>query len=243
MRWRALETIRLAVTKDTAPEVEPILNEEQHARFTEMRERMERGRQAREQFQQMARELPDEVQMDEGQREQFEQFLGDRRQQFMERMQEMRPVWEELREARDSGDKERVEELRQQLRSMEPEMEKFREESIQELRQMLPEEQRKRFDGYYERLTAPAAEASAKKNPNDVRAVLGAAARLRLDKEQRAQWTKLRREAIKDLRKIDPKDKAAQEQFAGEVKGKIVKILNTEQAEQYEAKLAELSKK
>ncbi len=26
VRWRALETIRLAVTKDTAPEVEPILN-------------------------------------------------------------------------------------------------------------------------------------------------------------------------------------------------------------------------
>jgi Spy/CpxP family protein refolding chaperone len=227
---------------DTLDEIAPILDDTQQGRLTEMREEMRGRRENFEQMRRLATELPDEVGMDEAQREQFEQMLQTRREAFRERFQEMRPIFEEMREAEESGDRERVKELREQLRSNEPNFNEIREQAMEQVREILTEEQQPKLQAFYAQVTGGTAAGGAEtggKGEQSVRHVLMSASRVKLDREQRNEWNTIRRDAMKELRKIGPRDTAAQSQLAMTVRSKITDILTPEQAADYEEKLSE----
>lgn len=227
---------------DTLDELAPILDEQQQGRLTEMREEMRGRRENFEQMRRFATELPDEVGMDDAQREQFEALIQRRRDEFRQRFEEMRPVFQELREAEESGNRERVDELREQLRNNQPNFEQLRDEGLEEVREILNPTQRPKLDAFYAEVTGTSTtgeKADAAKGEMSVRHVLMSASRVRLDREQRGEWNTIRREAMKELRKIAPRDTAAQAALATTVKGKITAILTEAQVAEYETKLSE----
>ena len=127
--------------REALDEIEPILNDEQHERFMEMREGMERRREDRQEYRRMLRELPDEVGMDDTQREQFRELLQSRRGRMHQQMTEMRPLFQEMREAEESGDQDRVEELRSQFREFRRNPENMRAELLDQVSELLREDQ------------------------------------------------------------------------------------------------------
>ena len=252
-------------------ELEPILNDEQYDRLSQMRERMDRGRQRREVFRRMARELPDELEMDEAQRAQFEQLMASRRDRMRGRMGEMRPLWEEMRNAHEAGDQARVEELRSQMEAARPDLETMRTEFFEEVKGFLRENQKSRLDAYYEELSTVGRDEPA--GPDDLRTVLRAARKVKLGGAQKAELKAIGRQAMKALRalrragrpaQLSPEDKAdmkaagregkktlrdesrrrnqeAKTQLATETKEKIMAMLDAEQTAEYKKQFERLA--
>lgn len=181
-------------------EIEPILNDEQHERFMEMRERIESRLEDREEYRRMLRELPDEVGMDDAQREQFRGLLQSRRSGMHQQMAEMRPLFQEMREAEESGDQGRVEELRSQFREFRPNPEKMRAELLDQVSELLREDQKPLLAEYYADLVIVSTEESP--GPTDVRTILRAARRLHLRGEQKSRLKTIGQEAMRELRAV-----------------------------------------
>lgn len=181
-------------------ELEPILNDEQYERFLEMREGMERRRERREEFRRMAEELPDKLDMDEAQRKQFRQLLDSRRDRMRQQMTEMRPLFDQMREAEESGDQDRLQELRAQFEELRPDPETRRTEFLSQVSGLLREDQRRFLDDYYAELGLTSG--AELLGPSDVRTVLRAARRIDLSSEQKAKLRTIGRQAMRDLRGV-----------------------------------------
>jgi hypothetical protein len=220
-------------------EVEPMLDDEQHERFLEMRGEMEqrrerwRGRRERMQrYREMTRELPDELEMDEEQRKQYEQFLDAWREQFRDRMRETRPLFDQMREAREAGDEERVEEIRARLEEMRPDEGAMSSEFFDKVEEMLRDDQKRVLTVY--RAEMGMLERGERADPGDIRVILAAAKGVRLNDEQKKELRVIRREAITESRKMSRKDKVGQTRLANKVKENILRLLDQEQTEQFE---------
>ena len=228
--------------------VEPILSEEQLERFSEMRAEMEeryedraRRFEDREHYRQMARELPDELDMDEGQREKYGEFLSSWREQFRTRMRETGPLREQMRAAREANDEERIAELRSEFDKMRPDPEKMHAEFFSGVQNLLRDEQKKTLALYRARFEA--GDGDGQTHAEDVRVVLAAARRARLSPDQKEDLRAIRQEAVQASREIRRQDRQGQALLAATIKDKVVRMLDAEQAERYEREIERLRRR
>jgi Spy/CpxP family protein refolding chaperone len=222
-------------------EIEPILRDDQLARLWEIQDRMQRRGGEGERYRRVVRELPDELDLDEAQREEFDRILRSERERMRERWSEMRPLMDELRRAGEAGDTERVEELRRQLEEARSRPDSMLANFFKELEQVLNEEQLKRLAAYRERLEGGGP--GEREGPTDVRNVLRAVKRLRLSTEQKDELNDIEREAIGQYRKIGRRNQEEQAHLAAAVKKEIVAVLDAEQVKQLEQELQRLERR
>lgn len=220
-------------------ELEPILRDDQVAKLWEIQDRLQSRDAERSRFMAI-RELPDELELDEQQRQEYEEILRSGRERMRGRFEEMRPLVEEMREAAEAGDEERVAELRRQMEEARPDSGSMFDGFYEELEKILNEEQIKRLAEFRQRVEGGGPD--EKRGPADVRDILRAAKRLRLDGEQKEGIRDIEREAIGAFRKIGRRDKEGQAGLAADVKADIIELLDAEQVEQFEEQLKRLGR-
>jgi len=220
-------------------EVEGILDPPQSQMFARFRERFGRGIPPggpRWRIRAMLRELPEQLALDETQRQKFDELVANlnaeleaRRRQAME----LRPLFEELRRAREAGDQQRVQQLRQQIDSMREGSPGLYQSFFSELEQILREDQKSKL----EELRSSGGFAPPAERPLDVRTVVRAAQRLNLTEEQRSKVRELAQQAMRESRRLSRTDAQAQADLANRVRGDIEKLLTPEQKQQFERAL------
>jgi len=221
-------------------ELEPILSEEQFDRFVEMRSEMQQRqerrremRERREQYRDMVSELPAELKMTDEQRKQFDELVEGRRERMRERMRGMRPTWDQMREARDAGDEQRVEQLRQQFEKMRPDEAAMRGEFLDDVNKMLTDQQKPRFASYRAKIEKRTTSAATIER-DDVRVVLMAAKKLDLKPDQQRELRVIWREATRSMRDMGRSDSEARSGLAASTKQKVLNLLDPGQVEEYE---------
>jgi hypothetical protein len=220
-------------------DVEGILREDQLERLSQIRSRVTQGMQGGRNPMERLRELRDRLELDEQQEEQFDKLLEDLREQGgqrRQRMEELRPLMRELREAMEAGDEERAEELRAQLQQQRSGRGEMLEDFFVELEKILRDDQQE--------ILAQFREEMGERGPRgqggrvDVRAILNAARRLRLDQDQKAELNEIGQAALRAERELQRRDREGRAMIAAKVKREIIAILDAEQAEQFETYLS-----
>lgn len=227
---------------DILEELEPSLREDQIAKLWDLQDQMQERRSNRERYQWLMSELPAELNLDAGQKVHYQKILDAQRNKMQERIIELRPLMDQLRRAEAAGDDERVRQLREQLEESTPKREEMIEWFLAELPEILREDQVELLaQSLAEHGAAQAAEKEASAEL-DVRLVLRAARRARLEENQRGRIREIEREAIAAYRRIPGRDKDAQSRLAAEVKGKIEALLNEQQKAAFETALQRLER-
>jgi hypothetical protein len=220
-------------------ELEPILRDDQLSKLWELQDRMQSRQNDRDRYRRITEELPDELGLSDEQRDEFQELLRTQREQRRVGWGDIRPLMEEMRAAREAGDDQRVQELRRQLEEARPSQEAMFEGLFKELQDMLTEEQLQRLVAFREELTTGGR--GGQGGPEDVRNVLRAVKRLRLEDDQKEKIREIEREAIGAYRKISRQDKDEQTALATETKAEIMKVLNEEQGKEFENALKRVS--
>ena len=216
-------------------QLEPLLREEQLGKLWEIQDRMTRRDSERERYQAMVRDLPEFLELAPGQQAEFENLLQQQRGKMREQWADMRPLLEEMRQATQDGDQERVAELRSQIEQARPSPERVYDSFFEELKPILDEGQIAKLEQFRQERGYAAAGKDAE--AIDVRNVLRAAKRVRLEAEQRDALRDIERDAIGEYRKIDRKDEEAQTDLATRIRDQVLELLTEEQAEQFKAQL------
>ena len=217
-------------------DVATILTNEQLPKLDQLREEMaarrESGRQ-RVAIQQMMRDLPEALELTDEQRAQWDDMLAEQRAQMRQRRDQgnsLRPLLDEMHEARLAGDDARVAEIQAELEAARPSM-PDPNELLDKLQTILTADQQARLTELRQRFRA------ANDGPDaqqlDPRKVLDAAKRLDLNKKQREQMKTIIRET-QQARDKGPRDEAAQAALGQTVKQQILQILDKEQAAEFE---------
>ena len=94
-------------------DIEPILREDQLSKLWEVQDRMERQRREREHARGMIRDLPGDLDLQPGQRIAYQQLLNRHQEEIRIKQAELRPLLQQMREANEAGDTERLAELRE----------------------------------------------------------------------------------------------------------------------------------
>lgn len=210
------------------------LSEEQLDQLDEMRDNMERGMQRMRAAWRMREELPEKLNLDETQKQQFDEMLQARREQMRQGFEQMRPVWEELRTARENGDDARAAEIEKQLEASRPDFDALTNEFLDQVATILTAEQTPLMAEYREQFSAAPA-AAAKSGVPDVRTLLKAMRRVKLSSEQRGEVRELEGQAMRESRGLSAKDTEAQAKLAKETKSKLLALLDAGQRKDFEA--------
>lgn len=228
---------RGAGMSDTLSELEPMLRPDQLTSLWEIQDRMTQRREHFERYRAIRDELPDELDLDDKQREDFQQLLDEGRQRMRERRGEMRPLFEEMREASEAGDDERVAELRQQFEDSRPDVDALLDEFLSEVEGFLTDSQKEKLAEYRVRLNVVTGDAKTKAEPRDIREVLRAARRLRLEGDQKIALHDIERDAAGEYRETDRRNKDEQAKLAASVRDQIAEMLDSDQVGQFEEAL------
>jgi hypothetical protein len=229
------------VMNDFFDQVEPILDAGQKEKLATFRERAAQfmgGAQRGADMRRMIQELPDKLDLDEQQREQFDALVADMRQQADARRQEMQPLIDEMRQAQQDGDQQRVEEIRQQLAQGRGQGGMPFDALFDNLEKILNDDQKTKLADIRKTLGPRGAQSG----PTDVRSVLQAIRRLDLDDDQRAGVKEITDKAMRESRKLEARDTAAQAKLATDTKQQIVKLLTPEQVQEFERVLQQASR-
>jgi len=213
-------------------ELGSILDEGQSERFSEMRQGMERWRQARDFNQAAEYEIPNALGLDEQQRTQYEDYLRSNRRAQREQWQQMRSIRREMRDAQEAGDQERVDALQLELEMIQQDPSDQRSEFLDGLHGMLRADQVQALERFYPNVAVAGADRTY-----DVHTILRAALRAGLDKDQRAQWRVIMREAMQSTHELRRKDKDAEAAIAADTRAKIEALLNDAQQQRFEKAL------
>ncbi len=213
-------------------EVETILEDHQVVQLRELRTQFEqRMQQRREQrnMREVIQRLPDELDMTEEQRAQFDQIVQNQRermQQRREQWRELQPLVEQMREARRNGDEQLAAELQAEIEARRPERGRP-QDILDQLMPILTDAQKAKL----EQLRSQ--HAPREEGPRDVRRVLQAAKRLDLTKDQEEQIRQIIREVqqVRSKGRLGDGDKA---DLAQTVKDEIAKVLTADQKNQFE---------
>jgi hypothetical protein len=216
-------------------ELEPILREDQVARLWEMQDRMQSRNRNRDLYRRIFNDLPDELGLTDEQRDEYDQLLRAQREEMRERWSGVRPLMEEMREAREAGDDARVQELREQMEQSRPNQEAMFEGFFQDLSEILDEEQLERLTAFRETLSETRTGRTGE--AEGLREVLRAVKRLKLDSGQKEEIRDIEHEAIAAYRKIPRKNTDEHAALAKEVKAEIIEILDETQVEELERQL------
>lgn len=220
-------------------EIEPLLREDQLERLHAMQEQMQQRRRSGEAFRRVMTELPEELGLDEGQRQQWDELLAARRDQRRGQWEEMRPAMEEMRAAREAGDEARMEELRRQLEETRPNPEQMLATFLEEVEGILRDDQKGILEAYRQELGVGGQQEEVSE-PGDLRNILRAVKRVRVSSEQRAAIKEIEQKAGKAWREIDRRDAEARGELADRVKQQLLDVLDPEQTRQFEGNLERL---
>lgn len=214
-------------------ELKPILSEEQAAKLDDMRAEMRRrGPDRGGMSRRIIDELPAELQLDDQQRTQFDDLAETLRRHEREQFESARPLFEQMREARDAGDDERVQALREEMERSRRDREAPLNQFFDELDGILRADQKQRLAEYREELS----NRDRRDASTDVRSILRAARRLDLTDEQKDALRDLEREVTDQAREVRG-DREAAAKLAAEVKDRISKLLDDEQRAQFDDSL------
>ena len=217
-------------------EVETILDANQVERLGHMRARFAEGQQRGERRRNMRRlidQIPEQLELTDEQQSRYEELVGELNTQNEARRQhweEMRPLFEEMREARESGDDERVAEIRSQLEETRNADGNSYETFFGELEKILNDDQKAQLAGLRER---PGRRRDQGRTQN-VRTILQAVKRINLDSTQRESLRPIIDNATRESKQLNRRDRQAQAELAERVKQDIVRLLTAEQAKQFE---------
>ncbi|HUU97830.1 MAG TPA: Spy/CpxP family protein refolding chaperone [Phycisphaerae bacterium] len=220
-------------------EVEGILREDQLERLSQLRSRVMQGMQRGRNPMESLRELRDRLKLDEQQAELYDELLEDLREQGGQRRQrreELRPLMQELREAMEAGDEARAEELRAQLEQQRPGRGEMLEDFFAELEKFLRDDQKEILAQFREEMSERGER--GERSRVDVRALLSAARRLKLDQDQKKQLNEIGQAALRAERELQRRDREGRAMLTAKIKGEIIAILDAEQAKQFENHLS-----
>jgi Spy/CpxP family protein refolding chaperone len=204
-------------------EVEAILTPEQVGKLNEFREQMERGRGGPGGgLEQLIQRLTEELKLTGEQRAKFDGLAAKQRAQ----QQELRPLMQELRKARQEGNSARVAELEKQIKEKGGDggVDAF----LAKIEPILTEEQKAKLPELWVRYAEPG-------RPDDAVAMLRAARRLELSEQQQAKLREITREAMRASRADMTPEKRAE--LAKSTKNQIVALLDAKQAADFEQAL------
>ena len=216
-------------------DVEGILREDQLERLSQLRSRVMQGMQRGRNPMESLRELRERLKLDEQQQEQFDELLEDMREQGgqrRQRMERLRPLMRELREAMEAGDEERAEELRAKLEQQRPGRGEMLEGFFVELEKFLRDDQQEILAQFREEMSERGER--GERSRVDVRALLSAARRLKLDQDQKKELNDIGQAALRAEREIQRRDREGRAMLTAKIKGEIIAILDAEQAKQFE---------
>ena len=224
---------------DTAlDQLESHLRPEQIDKLDAMRDRMERDRAERDGFRRLMTDLPDRLELNDEQKEQFDEVMAENRRAMGERFAAMRPLWEEMREARESGDAEAAAALQAQLDAQRPRLETQMGEIFSRLEPLLNDAQKTSMQEFRDELLPAGGEAQAAADATgdgkslDAREVLRLARRVRLNDEQRESLREIEKEIMREYRGLRG-DAEARRALGEQAREKIVALLDATQAERF----------
>lgn len=224
-------------------ELEPMLKPEQVEKADSIRDRMQSDNDSRDRMRRIAREMPEALQLDEAQRGQMDELMNKAREEMGNRMQSMGPLFQEMREAREAGDMARVRELEKQMESQRPDMNARYDEFFAQVEGILRDDQKPLLENFRDEIgLSPAGAGDEAGGTTDVRAILQAAKRLRLDADQKREFKSIEEDAMKAYRDAG-RDKAARADLARQVREEISKLLDETQQTRFVQLLERLNRK
>ena len=212
-------------------ELRPVLDEAQTKTLDQVQQRMRQGAAAGQQVAQvrnLVQRLPEELQLTEEQRAQFDTLVAEQRKQLQSQRatsDERRPLMKELQDARTAGDEERAAQLQAQLDQSRPTAPDFKD-FFAKLEPILTAEQKAKLETLRSKNAAPG-------GPVDVRAVLRAAKQLDLTEQQQERLKAIVREA-QTAESKGPADVQTRGELAQRAKTQIVEMLDAKQVAEFE---------
>lgn len=234
------------IVQEVLHEMTPELSDEQLQRVYQMEDRFQQQRERGEQIRRLTQDLPADLQLDDAQQEAFEELLAERRAMMGERFREMRELGRTMREAEDGGDLRLADEIRQQmaeLRVGDPSA--MAADFLDSVAEFLHPEQMAALEQYRAEFVVPPGEraGAARDRGPDLRNVLRAARRVRLDDAQREALREIEREAQETGRQLRRTDNEGHAALAERVRAQVRELLAPDQVESYEMALARLERR
>ncbi len=187
----------------------------------------------------MAQRLAERLELTDQQKAQYDTILAKYQAQAGEQAdqrEQQRTLAQQYREARQSGDETRAEELRNQMQGLRDAHTKLFRDFMAEVEPILDTQQAEKLNNFRERFR----EGRPQGRGAEVQTILRVAKRLDLNDEQR---NKLRQIAqnVQTPQRGGPKDPQANAERAKQVKAQILEFLDANQAAEFERLLTEAS--
>lgn len=232
-------------------EVEPMLRPDQVEKLSQARERManpQRGGPGGPGGpMMMMNRLKEDLKLDEAQAAKFDELAAAMREQAGGNREQVRDLMRQLREAREAGDTEKVQQLREQIAEVGGDPRVRMEQFFNDLESILREDQKATLAEHRERMQnfggrgdgqgGQGREARRGQGVN-IRTLFRAARSAELDENQTEQLKLMEAAAREDSEKIG-RDRDAQAKLIEEYKGKILQLLTPDQAKKFEETLKE----
>jgi len=224
-------------------QLEPHLRPEQVEKLDTMRDRMERDRESMDAYRRVSEDLPEKLNLDETQKQQFDEMLQAAREEVGQKWQAMRPMFDQMQEAREAGDNERLAELRRQFEQQRPDGAAQMQGLMSQIEGLLRDDQNETFNAFQTELGLnTGGDAADAGGSTDVRSILRLAKRLRMTSEQKDDFKDIEKSSMRALRRAG-RDADAKAQLADRVKEQIEQILDETQRERFHAQLERLDRR
>lgn len=221
--------------------LEPALREDQLEKLDEIRDRMERGQQSMDAARRVREELPDTLNLDDSQRAQFEEMLGEEREAMRQQFETMQPLFEKMREAREAGDDAALAELRKQMEANQPDFGARTAAFLDRLEGLLTPEQKPLLEQFRDDVgIGPAGEAA--QGFVDVKDLIRVAKRVRLTAEQKDEFKDIERTAAQENRKAG-RDKEARAALSERIQREIEELLDETQRNRFHQQIERLQRR
>ena len=217
-------------------ELKPILRDEQMEAFEQLRERMgNMGGQGRGRNRGVEN-LIERLDLTEEQQREWDGIKSEQRHQGRNRWEEIRPLMEEMREARESGDDERLAEIRAKFAEMRGGNRGGGNDArLEALEKILDDDQKRMLEEYREQAGRRGGRDERNRAP-DVRSIIQTAKRLDLDRDQKEELRDIEQEAGREQRAVR-RDRQAAAALAETVKRDIMELLDDDQKRDFERQL------
>jgi Spy/CpxP family protein refolding chaperone len=188
-------------------------------------------------FQPTAQRLAERLELTPEQKPQYDKIVAKYQAQSEEQAgqrDQLRELATQYREARQSGDEAKAEQLRQQMQDLRAGRTQLLQDFFNEVAPILNPDQTEKLNRFRERFQLGGREGW----PGELQAILRTARRLELSDEQKERLRQVVREAQTEQRQGPPDPKAAAE-LAQRVKTQILEFLDAKQAAEFERLLAQ----
>lgn len=226
-------------------QLEPILRPEQLEKLDDMRDRFDRDRESRDNLRKIAEDLPKQLNLDETQKQQFDEMAAAGREKVGEQFRAMRPMFEEMRAAREAGDTAKVAELQAQMEAQRPDVAALQADFLNQVEGILNDEQKQSLAAFREEtgIGMPVEAASAGDGKSiDPREMVKLVKRLRLNDEQKDQFKHIEEDAMASYKEAR-RDAAAKAALGEQLRGQIMEILDDSQKQRFESLIERTAKR